>query len=85
MCHQVHVVVCPLGGGRVWVSLEGVHPEGHVHPGAVGQEGSQGGLLEQPEDQDLVPGEGTPHVRPRPQTGCQQPLGHTPRLAVNNH
>lgn len=38
-------------------SLERVHAKGHVHAGAVGQEGSQGCLLKQPEDQDLVPGD----------------------------
>ena len=46
------------------VSLEGVHPECYVHPRAVGQEGGQGSLLEQSEDQDLVPvGEGGSSVR----------------------
>lgn len=34
--------------------LERVHPEGHVHAGAVGEEGGQGGLLKQSKDQDLV-------------------------------
>lgn len=37
-------------------SLERVHSEGHVHAGAVREEGGQGGLLKQAEDQDLVPG-----------------------------
>ena len=36
--------------------LEGVHPEGQVHAWAVGQEGSQGCLFKQAEDEDLVPG-----------------------------
>ena len=36
-------------------SLERVHAKGHVHAWAVGQEGRQGCLLKQAEDQDLVP------------------------------
>lgn len=43
------------GGFEELHSLERVHSEGNVHAGAVGEEGSQGGLLEQSEDQDLVP------------------------------
>lgn len=35
--------------------LERVHSEGDVHAWAVREEGSEGGLLKQPEDQDLVP------------------------------
>lgn len=42
--------------GREGHSLERVHAKGHVHAGAVGQEGSEGRLLKQAEDQDLVPG-----------------------------
>lgn len=45
-----------LGGEEQPHSLEGVHPEGHPHPRAVRQEGSQSGFLQEPEDQDLVPG-----------------------------
>ena len=56
------------GAGGTWQgrghSLERVHAKGHVHAGAVGQEGSQGCLLKQPEDQDLVPG-GTGRAGPR--------------------
>lgn len=37
-------------------SLERVHAKGHVHAWAVGQEGSEGRLLKQAEDQDLIPG-----------------------------
>lgn len=40
---------------RVRALLQRVHPESHVHAGAIGEEGGQGGLLEQPKDQDLVP------------------------------
>ena len=36
-------------------SLERVHSEGDVHAWAVREEGSQGGLLKQSKDQDLVP------------------------------
>lgn len=36
-------------------SLQRVHSEGNIHAGAVGKEGSQGGLLKQSKDQDLVP------------------------------
>lgn len=43
------------GGGGSLDLLERIHPEGHVHAGAVGQEGGQGGLLKQSKDQDLVP------------------------------
>lgn len=43
------------GGFEELHSLERVHSEGNVHARAVGEEGSQGGLLEQSEDQDLVP------------------------------
>lgn len=39
----------------VLYSLEGVHSESDVHAGAVREEGSQSGLLEQSKDQDLVP------------------------------
>lgn len=35
--------------------LERVHPQRHVHPGAVGQEGSQSRFLKQAKDQDLIP------------------------------
>ena len=35
--------------------LQGVHAQGDVHPGAVGEEGSQSGLHKQTEDQDPVP------------------------------
>lgn len=35
--------------------LERVHPEGHIHARAVGEEGSQGSLLKQSKDQDFVP------------------------------
>lgn len=60
---------------RTGHSLERVHAKGHIHAWAVGQEGSEGRLLKQAEDQDLIPG-GTgkerldpehPHTRlPRP-------------------
>lgn len=63
-------------------SLERVHAKGHIHAWAVGQEGSEGRLLKQAEDQDLIPG-GTgeerldlehPHTRlPDPQTQRQTP------------
>lgn len=53
------------GLGAEGHSLERVHAKGHVHARAVGQEGSQGRLLKQPEDQDLVPG-GTGRAVPRP-------------------
>lgn len=43
-------------GGGEGHSLERVHAKGHVHARAVGQEGSEGCLLKQPKDQDLVPG-----------------------------
>lgn len=43
-----------MGGGSLDL-LERVHPEGHIHAGAVGEEGGQGGLLKQSKDQDLVP------------------------------
>lgn len=36
-------------------SLQRIHSEGDVHAGAVGQEGGEGSLLKQSEDQDLVP------------------------------
>lgn len=38
-----------------WHSLEWVHAQRHAHARAVGQEGGQRCLLQQPEDQDLVP------------------------------
>lgn len=40
---------------RLVYLLEGVHPESHVHAWGVRQEGSQGRLLKQPKDQDLIP------------------------------
>ena len=49
LCVRVCVCLC------AWYSLEGVHSQCYVHPGAVGQEDSQGSLLEQSEDQDAVP------------------------------
>lgn len=51
-------------GGDEGHSLERVHAKGHVHARAVGQEGSEGRLLKQPKDQDLVPG-GTGRARPK--------------------
>lgn len=36
-------------------SLERIHPQGDAHAGAVGEEGSQGCLFKEAEDQDLVP------------------------------
>lgn len=41
----------------VWrrYSLERVHPQGHVHAGAVGQQSSQSRFLKQPKDQNLIP------------------------------
>ena len=42
-------------GNTSGCSLEGVHPESQVHAWAVGQEGSQGCLFKQAEDEDLVP------------------------------
>ena len=39
----------------MFYSLERVHSEGNVHARAIREEGSQGCLLKQPEDQDLVP------------------------------
>lgn len=36
-------------------SLERVHPEGHIHAGAVREEGSESRLLKQAEDQDFIP------------------------------
>lgn len=36
-------------------SLQWVHAQGHVHPGAVGEEGGQSRLHKQAEDQDSVP------------------------------
>lgn len=35
--------------------LEGIHAQGHVHAGAVGQEGSQRRFLNQADDQHNVP------------------------------
>lgn len=35
--------------------LKRIHSEGNIHAWAVGEEGSQGGLLKQSKDQDLVP------------------------------
>lgn len=40
---------------RAFYSLERIHSEGDVHAWAVREEGSQGGLLKQSKDQDLVP------------------------------
>lgn len=37
--------------------LERIHPQGHAHPRAVREEGSQGRLLKEAEYEDLVPGE----------------------------
>uniref|UniRef100_A0A480H9S2 Sodium/potassium-transporting ATPase subunit alpha-1 n=1 Tax=Sus scrofa TaxID=9823 RepID=A0A480H9S2_PIG len=34
--------------------FEGVHPQGHAHSGAVGEESSQGRLFEEAKDQDFV-------------------------------
>lgn len=46
-------------------SLERVHAKGHIHAWAVGQEGSEGRLLKQAEDQDLIPGDtGEGEARP---------------------
>lgn len=67
-------------GGGEGHSLERVHAKGHVHARAVRQEGSKRRLLEQPEDQDLVPGgtgragPGEPGQHPHPER-----KKHTPR------
>ena len=60
--------------GREGHSLERVHAEGHVHAWAVGQEGSEGRLLKQPEDEDLVPG-GTGKAGPREPNPAPNPTG----------
>lgn len=62
-----------------WVaghSLERVHAKGHIHAWAVGQEGSEGRLLKQAEDQDFVPG-GTGKER--------LDLEHSPHQAPPTH
>lgn len=51
---DLELVAWVLAGERH--SLERVHAQGHIHARAIGQEGSEGCLLKQPEDQDLVPG-----------------------------
>lgn len=46
----------PSGAWEGTHSLERVHAERHAHARAVGQEGRQRRLLQQPENQNLVPG-----------------------------
>lgn len=51
-------------------SLERVHAQGHAHARAVGQEGRQRRLLQQPENQNLVPGEAKKGGRRCWKEGC---------------
>ena len=46
----------PRGALLTTHSLEWVHAEGHTHARAVGQEGRQRCLLQEPKNQNLVPG-----------------------------
>lgn len=45
--------------------LHGVHAQGHVHSGAVREEGSQSGFNQQAEDEDSVPVEEETRARQR--------------------
>lgn len=62
-------------------SLERVHAERHAHARAVGQEGRQRRLLQQPENQDLVPGKAKEKRVGAVESGGQRG-GHPGRLLV---
>lgn len=55
--------------------LQGVHAQGDVHSRAVGEEGSQGGLHKQAEDQDSVPVE--QKIRSQKKAGSTKVQGRT--------